>query len=190
MTSRRMGRHPADDEFVAYYAARADRLRNTAYLLCGDWHFAEDLMQVAVTKLYQAWHRIERHHSLDQYARRVLLRAFLDERRRPWRREYSTMPNNPALDRVAPDSPSTDERMVLRSALQRIPKRRRAVLVLRFFADQSVEQVADILGCSTGTVKSQTAHGLANLRDVLGAALDDLKQTSQGGTRERRQGDL
>jgi DNA-directed RNA polymerase specialized sigma24 family protein len=129
------GRHPADDEFVAYYAARADHLRNTAYLLCGDWHFAEDLIQVAVTKLYQAWHHIERHDSLDRYARRVLLRAFLDERRRPWRREYSTMPHNPALDRVAPDSPSTDERMALRSALQRIPTtpghRCRAVRLLR-----------------------------------------------------------
>ena len=91
---RKRGRAP-DHEFVAYYAARADHLRNTAYLLCGDWHLAEDLMQIAVTKLYQAWHRIERHDSLDQYARRVLLRAFLDERRRSWRRELSTMPDHP-----------------------------------------------------------------------------------------------
>ena len=181
MKSERNGRHAPDDEFVAYYAARADHLRNTAYLLCGDWHLAEDLMQIAVTKLYRAWHRIERHDTVDQYARRVLLRAFLDERRRPWRREFSTTPHNPALDHVTADTPSTDERMVLRSALQRIPKRRRAVLVLRFFADLSVEQVADILGCSTGTVKSQTAHGLANLREVLGDALDDLKQPAQGG---------
>ncbi len=177
---RKRGRAP-DDEFVAYYAARADHLRNTAYLLCGDWHLAEDLMQISVTKLYKAWRRIERHDTLDQYARRVLLRAFLDERRRSWRRELSTMPDHPTLDRVATESTSTDERMLLRSALQRVPKRQRAVLVLRFFADLSVEQVADILGCSTGTVKSQTSDGLANLRSVLGPALDDLKQPLQGG---------
>jgi RNA polymerase sigma-70 factor (sigma-E family) len=164
-----MGRRATrDEEFVAYYAARADHLRRTAYLLCGDWHLAEDLTQIAVTKLYQAWHRIERHDTLDQYARRVLLRAFLDERRRPWRREFSTTPDDQTLDAPAPEAGSPDDRMVLGEALLRIPKGRRAVLVLRFWADLSVEQVADILDCSTGTVKSQTAHGLADLRDVLG----------------------
>jgi RNA polymerase sigma-70 factor (sigma-E family) len=157
-----------DDEFVEYYNARADHLRKTAYLLSGDWHLAEDLTQVAVTKLYQAWHRIERHDTLDQYARRVLLRAFLDERRRPWRREYSTEPFDPSLERSAPEA-GRDDRLVLAAALQRIPKGRRAVLVLRFWADLTVEQVADVLGCSTGTVKSQTADGLADLRRILGA---------------------
>jgi RNA polymerase sigma-70 factor (sigma-E family) len=177
----RRGGHAPEDEFVAFYAARADHLRNTAYLLCGDWHLAEDLTQIAVTKLYQAWHRLERHDTLDQYARRVLLRAFLDERRRPWRREFSIAPDSPALDTLSRDRIGTDDRMVLRSALLRIPKGRRAVLVLRFWADLSVEQVADLLGCTTGTVKSQTAHGLANLRAALGTGLEDLKRKLPGG---------
>ena len=95
----RRGEHESD--FVAYYAAHANQLRNTAYLLCGDWHLAEDLTQITFTNLYRAWHRIQRHDVLDQYARRVLLRAFLDERRRPWRRELATVPDSSTLDRVA-----------------------------------------------------------------------------------------
>jgi len=177
-----LGRRAApDEEFMAYYAARAEHLRSTAYLLCGDWHLAEDLTQIAVTKLYRAWHRLDRHDTLDQYARRVLLRAFLDERRRPWRREFATAPGSPELDAVAHDRIGTDERLLLHNALLRIPKGRRAVLVLRFWADLSVEQVADVLDCSTGTVKSQTAHGLANLRDALGGHLEDLRRTLRGG---------
>jgi RNA polymerase sigma-70 factor (sigma-E family) len=167
---RRSGRDEA--EFVAYYSARASHLRNTAYLLCNDWHLAEDLTQIAITKLYQAWPRIERHDTVDQYARQVLVRAFLDERRRPWRREVAT---DDSPDSVAPEPYGSDERMMLRTALMRIPKGRRAVLVLRFWADLSVEQVAAILDCSTGTVKSQTAHGLADLREVLGHELEDLR---------------
>jgi RNA polymerase sigma-70 factor (sigma-E family) len=164
------GRRAPDDEFVAYYTARADHLRKTAFLLCGDWHLAEDLTQIAVTKLYRSWTRIERHDTLDQYARRVLLRAFLDERRRPWRREFSTIPEDPVLDQTAPAA-SPDEQLLLRTALLKIPKGRRAVLVLRYWADLSVEQVAQVLGCSTGTVKSQTARGLADLRAVLGSPI-------------------
>src|SRR3954466_11500868 len=84
---RRGGPTASDEEFVAYYTARAAQLRNTAFLLCGDWHLAEDLTQTTFIKLYRAWSRVERHDVLDQYTRRILLRAFLDERRRPWRRE-------------------------------------------------------------------------------------------------------
>jgi len=172
-----------DDDFAAYYTARAGTLRNTAYLLCGDWHLAQDLTQNCFTKIYRAWPRLQRHDNLDQYARQVLVRAFLDERRRPWHREHSTTPDNPALDTVARDEHHTHDRLVLCTALARIPDRRRAVLVLRFWADLSVDQVAEILGCSAGTVKSQTADGLDNLRDALGPALDDLRPPTHGGHR-------
>ena len=107
----RGGRSDIDEEFVAYYAARAGNLRNTAYLLCGDWHLAEDLTQITFTKLYRAWRRIQRHEVLDQYARRVLLRAFLDERRRPWHREMATVPDSSTLDRIASDDAAPDERI-------------------------------------------------------------------------------
>jgi RNA polymerase sigma-70 factor (sigma-E family) len=178
---RRGFRRAYDDEFIAYYAARAAGLRNTAYLLCGDWHLAEDLTQLAFTKLYRAWARIDHHEVLDQYARKVLLRTFLDERRRPWRREMPTEPEDAVLDVTAPEVRGPEDREVLRGALQMVPKRRRAVLILRFWADLSVEQVAEILGCTTGTVKSQTSRGLADLRAALGDEFGELKRSTTGG---------
>jgi RNA polymerase sigma-70 factor (sigma-E family) len=174
---RRDAGRDRDEEFVAYYAARGDMLRRTAYLLCGDWHLAEDLTQAAFTKLYRRWHRIQRHDVLDQYARRVLLRTYLDERRRPWRREAPT--EQAALDRVAAGD-QRDERLVLHAALARLGPRQRAVLVLRFWLDLSVDQTADVLGWATGTVKSQTSRGLASLREALGSGLVDLG-SSRGG---------
>jgi RNA polymerase sigma-70 factor (sigma-E family) len=170
-----------EEDFAAFYHARAHTLRNTAYLLCGDWDLAQDLTQTTFIKIYRSWQRLDRHDTLDQFARRVLLRAFLDERRRPWRREVATAPESPALDPGGFEERWPDERSQLRQALQRIPPRRRAVLVLRFWADLSVEQVADILGCSTGTVKSQTSDGLSDLRRVLGGSLDDMKRSIAGG---------
>jgi RNA polymerase sigma-70 factor (sigma-E family) len=155
-----------DSEFTAYYAARGGTMRSTAYLLCGDWHLAEDLTQTAFAKLYRVWGRVKRHDSLDAYVRRVLLRAFLDERRRPWRREHAVEPDSALLNEVrAPDQagPGVD----MRKALAAVPPRQRAVLVLRFWADLSVEQTAEALGCSTGNVKSQTARGLVTLREAL-----------------------
>jgi RNA polymerase sigma-70 factor (sigma-E family) len=175
------GKSGQDDEFVAFYTARAAHVRNTAYLLCGDWHLAEDLTQVTFTKLYRVWPRIERHEVLDRYTRQVLLRTFLDERLRPWRREKPAPPDDAVLDITAPEVRGPEDREVLRNALQLVPKRRRAVLVLRFWADLPVEQVAEILGCSTGTVKSQTSRGLADLRAALGDALGDLTRSTSGG---------
>ena len=175
----RRGVRDADDEFVAYYTARGGHLRSTAYLLCGDWHLAEDLVQTTFTKLYRAWPRIEQRDSLDGYARRVLVRAFLDERRRPWRREQATAPESPALDGVAAPGAAPDDRMALDQALAGLSERHRAVLVLRFWADLSVEQVADLLGCSTGTVKSQTSRALARLRPAV--TDPDLTSPTTGG---------
>jgi RNA polymerase sigma-70 factor (sigma-E family) len=157
-----------EDEFVAYYVSRGDRLRRTAFLLCGDWHLAEDLTQITFVKLYQRWQRIERHDVMDQYARRVLLRTFLDDRRLlPRRREVATEPRSSTLDNRVHHDPVPDDRLVLREALLRLSPQHRAVLVLRFWEDLPVEQVAEILACSTGTVKSQTSRGLARLREVL-----------------------
>jgi RNA polymerase sigma-70 factor (sigma-E family) len=179
--ARLTGRRPREDEFVAYYDAHARQLRRTAYLLCGDWHLAEDLTQIVFTKLFQSWSRIENADAVDAYARRTLLRVFLDERRRPWRREFSTAPGSVSLDRVTePDTPP-DERGLLSTALLKVPERRRAVLVLRFWLDLSIEQTADLLGCSAGTVRSQTSRGLTDLREVLGRDLESLRTPSSEG---------
>jgi RNA polymerase sigma-70 factor (sigma-E family) len=182
--ARLRGRRPRQDEFVGYYNAHARQLRRTAYLLCGDWHLAEDLTQTVFTKLYQSWSRIEHRDAVDGYARQVLLRAFLDERRRPWRREYPTLPGSACFEAVSQPETGLVERGPLRTALLRIPKRRRAVLVLRFWLDLSIEQTADLLGCSAGTVRGQTSRGLDDLRRVLGDDLDELRGiTINGGHR-------
>jgi RNA polymerase sigma-70 factor (sigma-E family) len=169
----RSGRRDYDSEFAAYYAARAESLRSAAFLMCGDWHLAEDLTQTTFTKLYRVWRRIERHDAMDQYSRRVLLRAFLDERRRPWRREFATTPESDTFDTATYD-PVADDGPALRAALAQLPDRQRAVLVLRYWLDLSVEQTAQAMGSPTGTVKSQSARGLAALRHLL--------ETTDGGT--------
>jgi RNA polymerase sigma-70 factor (sigma-E family) len=150
-------------EFVDYVGARSRALRNTAYLLCSDWHRAEDLVQIALAKLYVAWRRIGHEESVDAYARRVLLRAFLDDRRRPWRREHvaAELPERPAL----PDR--TDDRIDLLAELARLPRTQRAAVVLRYWADRSIAETAAALGVSEGTVKSASSRGLAALREVL-----------------------
>jgi RNA polymerase sigma-70 factor (sigma-E family) len=156
-------RDDRDREFADYYTARGASMRNSAYLMCGDWHLAEDLTQIAFTKLYRVWDRVSRHEVLDQYLRRVLLRSLLDEKRRPWRRESSVGSDHPGLDRVVV-FPDVDGRLTVRDALAALPARQRAVLVLRFWEDLPVHEVAEILGVPEGTVKSLTARGLQALR--------------------------
>lgn len=153
-----------DTAFADYFAARSDAMRRTAYLLCGDWHRAEDLVQVAFTKLYLAWRRITRHDALDAYARQTLVRTFLSERRLGWFRKESVSdePGDTPITRAGPE-----DRMVLQEALRQVPPGQRAVLVLRYWEDMSVEETAKVLNCSTGTVKSQAARGLQTLRDLL-----------------------
>ncbi|MEU1839555.1 SigE family RNA polymerase sigma factor [Micromonospora chersina] len=157
-----------DAAFAAYFAARSDAMRGTAYLLCGDWHRAEDLVQSTFTKLYLAWNRASRHEVLDAYVRQILLRTFLDERRRGWWRRERV--NAEAAERaVTAESP--EERVVLLRALADVPPRQRAVLVLRYWEDLSVEETASLLQCTTGTVKSQAARGLDSLRRLLAPTL-------------------
>ncbi|TDW22493.1 SigE family RNA polymerase sigma factor [Kribbella kalugense] len=154
-----------DAAFEAYFAARSDAMRGTAYLLCGDWHRAEDLVQQTFTKIYLAWRRIHRHEAMDNYTRQTLVRTFLSERRRGWFRHESV--GSPETDPPARSPDLADDRLVLLEALVQVPPRQRAVLVLRYWEDQSVEQTAALLDCSTGNVKSQAARGLATLRGLL-----------------------
>jgi len=158
-----------DDEFTRYYAARGAAMRSTAYLLCGDWHTAEDLVQTAFIKLYRAWDRVNGHDRMDGYVRRTLVRTYLDHRRRPWRRESAVSFDQSVAwePTVTATEGSTEERMVLLRALAAVPPRQRAVLVLRYWEDMSEADTAELLGCSPGTVKSQAARGLANLRARL-----------------------
>ncbi|HET7530235.1 MAG TPA: SigE family RNA polymerase sigma factor [Mycobacteriales bacterium] len=166
-----------DDAFAALFAGRAAALRRTAYLLCGNWHRAEDLTQTAFAKLYAAWPRLRDEGAAEAYLRRTLLRTYLDDNRRAWRGEHptETLPETPVVD------PSADDRMVLLDALAQVAPRQRACLVLRYFDDLSVEDTAEVLGCSTGTVKSNTSRGLDTLRRLIGD--DELELTALGGNR-------
>jgi len=157
-------------EFREFIAARLDSLRRTAFVLSRDWHTADDLVSETIIKLLRRWSRIDETANPDAYAHRVLLSVWLDERRRPWRRESPsiTLPDTARTDHVG----DAVDRITVLEQLAKLPKRRRAVVVLRFYCDMSVEQTAEVLGCSTGTVKSQTARAL----DTLRAAMVDIAE--------------
>lgn len=156
-----------EDEFTEFAAITVRRLRRTAYLMCGDWHRAEDAAQDALVKVYRRWNRIDRGDALVGYAHRAVVTAVLDQSRRPWRREHL---DGPGDDTTAAPDPlnAVDDRAVVIEALARLAPGQRACVVLRHYADFSVEQTAEILGIGTGAVKSQTSRGLAHLRDLLG----------------------
>ena len=152
-----------EGEFREYVEARIASLRRSAYLICGDWQLAEDAVAVSLAKLYVHWAKASASTNLDAYVRRILMRSIVDEWRRPWRRES---PVEYVMSTEAQPPPNED-RLLLIGALAKMPPRRRAVLVLRFFEDLSVEETAQALGINEGTVKSQTARGLAALRELL-----------------------
>ena len=152
-----------DRDYVDYATARMPWLRQLAYLLTQDWHRADDVVQTAVTQLYRRWQRASQMENLDGYARTILVRSFLSERRR-WGSRVRLTADPPECATRAVDHAG---RVAVRTALAAVPPRQRATLVLRFYCDLSVEQVADVLGCSPGTVKSQTARGLDALRRML-----------------------
>jgi RNA polymerase sigma-70 factor (sigma-E family) len=147
------------EPFAAYYATRYQALRRTAYLLCGDWHEAEDLTQAAFVRLYLAWGRI-RVDGAHAYARRVLLNELLGRRRRNREHPVEALP-----DRPGPAGGSPDDRVDLSAALRAVPPQQRAVVVLRYWEGLSVEQTAALLRVAPGTVKSQASRGLAALRE-------------------------
>ncbi|WP_158884293.1 SigE family RNA polymerase sigma factor [Amycolatopsis anabasis] len=161
-----------EQEFAEYFAARRDSVRRTAYMLCGDWHRADDLAQTAFVALHRRWRKIRDRSATDAYLRKTLVRAVIDESRRPWRRERQTE----SLPEPDAEGVRLDEQVATRAdllaGLRRVPPKQRAVLVLRYFEGLDVAGVARTLGCSEGNVKSQTARGLANLREVLGEEVD------------------
>jgi RNA polymerase sigma-70 factor (sigma-E family) len=156
---------------------RAAALRRVAYLLSGDEHQADDLVQEAITKLYARWPRVSLVQNVDAYVHQMLVRIFLDEKRRGWWkvRLFGAPP-----DVAADAAGAAENRTMLRAALSRVPPRQQAVLVLRFLCDQSVADVARILDCSEGTVKSQTSHGLNALRTILGEPVPAGRGTGKG----------
>ncbi len=162
-------------EFRDYAGPRMATWRRTAFLLCRDWHLADDLVATVLDKLFRQWHRRDSIRSLDAYVGGMLARAAVDEHRRPWRREQLEDADAPPLAAPSGGHDATVERLTLDTYLAQLGPRRRAVLVLRFYCDLSVEETAEILGVSVGTVKSQTARGLETLR-ALAAPTSTVRQ--------------
>ncbi|RAO57616.1 SigE family RNA polymerase sigma factor [Micromonospora saelicesensis] len=172
---------PVDVEgYRDYVGARLEPLRRTAYLLCGDWHTADDLVSATLVKLLRHWSRVSVMDNPDAYARRILLRVWLDERRRPWRREaaWAEVPDRAV---AATGTDGAADRLTLLALLAELPPRRRAVLVLRYFCDLSVEETARELGCTPGTVKSQSARGIEAMRARLAPMPDRVEEVRNDG---------
>ena len=172
------------EEFAEFARVMFPRLRRTAFLLCGDWHTAEDLAQTALTKVFVSWRRIRRQDAVHAYTHRTLVNAYLADRRLKRTGELLTgwFPERPAQD-AAPET-----RLMLLDALAALPPRSRAVVVLRYWADLSVEQVADVMGCSPGNVKRLSARALAKLRVTLGAAMADSGSTGLPPVKDHQPG--
>jgi RNA polymerase sigma-70 factor (sigma-E family) len=153
-----------DDEFTQFVVARGSSLRRTAYLMTGQWDEAEDLTQTALSRLYVAWPRV-RLEGAESYARTILARSLVDGRRRFWHRERPTED----LPEHADVADQAEDRIDLRRALALLPAHQRIVLVLRFWDDLTVQEVADVMKVSPGTVKSRTARALSTMRAAMRA---------------------
>lgn len=157
-------RSKRDEDFTAFAAAVTPALMRSAYLLSLDRALADDLVQTALAKMYVAWPRLVRTTDLTAYAKRVVVRAFLDEKRRPWRREHVT---EVLPERAADPYAGVDERDRLRRAVATLPARQRAVVVMRVWDDLSVADTAAALGITEGGVKSQLSRALDSLRATM-----------------------
>jgi RNA polymerase sigma-70 factor (sigma-E family) len=162
---------PSPDEagFREWVSLRAPGLRRKAYLLCGDWHAADDLVQDALITLYTTWPRVARGNNIDAYASRVLVHKFIDDKRRPWRRQHVTETVPECTDPRAREAFERVERRdgPLAAALATLPVQQRAVLVLRYIDDLAVDDIARVLDLPAGTVKSRLSRGIDALRTQL-----------------------
>ncbi|MDF5752892.1 SigE family RNA polymerase sigma factor [Spongiactinospora sp. TRM90649] len=156
-----MDRYQGFREFVG---ARQQSLVRSAYLLTGDAHLAEDLLQDVLVKVARHWPKLARGGNPEAYTRKALINEHISWRRRRRSAEY---PSGDAPELAHDPGDTTEQRIDLRRALARLSPRQRAVIVLRYYEDRSVDETADLLGCSPGTVKSQAHHALARLRELL-----------------------
>ena len=158
-----------DAAYTEYVTAKTPWLRWVAFLLCQDWHRADDLLQTTAAKLYATWPRASRVENLDGYTRKILINTFLAEQRSLWWKRVLVHGDGETPDAPVAQ-PDVDAALDLRAALLTLTAKQRTVLVLRYYDDLSVAETADTLRCSTGNVKKQTSVALAALRKALGVA--------------------
>jgi RNA polymerase sigma-70 factor (sigma-E family) len=174
-------RRGRDEEFTAFVAARSRALLGTAYLLAGDRGRGEDLLQTALLKTYLAWPRLREPQAAEAYVRRTMVTTSISWSRRRWRGE---LPAAELPHQVTPDATTqVDRRDEVWPHLRGLAPRQRAVLVLKFYEDLPETGIAELMGCSVGTVKSQTHRALATLRSRMGLAepTADADVTTGGG---------
>jgi RNA polymerase sigma-70 factor (sigma-E family) len=161
----------AREDFRSYVAARSPALLRTAYALTGNRADAEDLLQTALAKTYLSWERIREREALDGYVRRVMVNTQTSwwRRRKVDERPTGELPERPTGRDAAADLDLHD---ALWTALGTLPKRQRAMVVLRYYEDLSEAETAAVMGVSVGTVKSATSRALTRLRDASGLRED------------------
>ena len=164
------GREERDAEFTAYLHARQPSLLRTAYLLTGDRHQAEDILQTSLAKLYLAWDKVHDRGSVDAYVRRIMVNENNSLWRRPWKKREYVAEQLPEGD-AHHDQYDEGLSAALWDVVQSLPPKARAVVVLRYYEQLSEAETADVLGISTGTVKSQCSRALAALRERVPAEL-------------------
>jgi RNA polymerase sigma-70 factor (sigma-E family) len=164
-----VGRPHEPEGFREFVQARSSALLRSGWLLTGDWPSAEDLVQTALAAAWPRWGTLRRQDAPELYVRKIMVNTFLRWRQRRWNGEVATG-RLPELQAYGDAFAQIDARQALLAALDRLPARQRAVVVLRYFADQSESQTAEAMGCSVGTVKAHAAKALSRLRDAPGLA--------------------
>jgi len=160
--------------FVEFVQARSDALLTSAWLLTGDTGRAEDLLQTALTKAWRNWRAVQRAHSPEAYVRRVIFTTYVSSWRRRWRAELpsDTVPDVAGVHDVATDVATRD---AVTRALAGLSRQSRAIVILRYVEDRPVAEVADLLGCSPGTVKTLASRAMAALRQDPQLALTTIE---------------
>ncbi|GAA1692063.1 SigE family RNA polymerase sigma factor [Glycomyces endophyticus] len=161
-------------EFRSFALAQRDNLRRQAYLLSGDWYEADDIVQKALTKAFAVWRRVD-PDGAPAYVRRIVVNVYLSHRRLAWVRRERASGDEMPTTLVEHPQEGVDQRMAVVAALDRLPPRQRASLVLRYWEDLSVEDTAEAMGCSPGTVKSQCAKGLSKMRGILAESASPVR---------------
>jgi RNA polymerase sigma-70 factor (sigma-E family) len=158
-----------DESFTDFVTEARPRLARIAYLMCGDWHHAEDVVQTVLGRLYRRWEKVSRAGDPQGYVRRALLNAVIDSRRRGWRREHPAghITEESGGSPIYPVHASDPTTKAVLHALAQLAPRQRAVVLLRYVEQMSVTEVATELGISEGTVKSQASRGTNTLRALL-----------------------
>jgi RNA polymerase sigma-70 factor (sigma-E family) len=165
-----------DADFTDYVALNRQKFLRTAFLICGSWPQAEDVTQVALSKLYVAWPRVDFNGQRTAYVRKIIVRSALDEGRRPWRREILTSHEHLPERAIAADTVDQADKLTLKEALARLPSRQLQVIVLRYYCGLSVTETARDLGISTGSVKSHCSRALDALRSLLAAWSEEIER--------------